>query len=336
MAEPIVLAASFGEVPFPGAHEAWCSPSDLADVASPGNIDVATVCGAASAILRAMSGRRYGVRRITVRPSFELAQGSLLGFSPTPTGSILTSSSWGPFGRGWDVQPQGIVLDAPASVLEIAVDGAWLAPAYADGVVTQGSTTLGSQHAAFAAADVGQPVLGPGIPAGATIVSVASSTQATMSAAASASGSTPFTLPSRPAGWHLYDRRLLVRADGVQWPSYQDLTRDLSQPQTWGITYESGTAVPPEGRLAAVALAGEILKLLVRLMGGQSGECVIPERVTSVSRQGVSWTLDATQFLKDGRTGVFIADLWLESLNQSRKKRRASIASPETLREVRQ
>jgi hypothetical protein len=43
---------------------------------------------------------------------------------------------------------------------------------------------------------------------------------------------------------------------------------------------------------------------------GKSG--ALPERVTSVSRQGASWTiLDPQDFLKDGLTGIGPIDQWL-------------------------
>lgn len=57
-----------------------------------------------------------------------------------------------------------------------------------DGVTTSGSTAISSATAAFGADDVGKPISGTGIPAGATIASVTSATAATLSANASASG----------------------------------------------------------------------------------------------------------------------------------------------------
>src|SRR4051812_1669792 len=56
-----------------------------------------------------------------------------------------------------------------------------------DGQVTSGSTGLVSATGAFTAQDVGRPVSGTGIAAGATIAAYVSSTQVTMSAAATAS-----------------------------------------------------------------------------------------------------------------------------------------------------
>ena len=64
-----------------------------------------------------------------------------------------------------------------------------------DGVTTSGSAAITSASAAFNASDIGNPISGTGIPSGATILSVQSATAATLSANATASGtSISFTL----------------------------------------------------------------------------------------------------------------------------------------------
>lgn len=336
MATPIVLALDFGETPFPTADEAWCVPADLADcVSDPGSIDVASVCATASGLLRNMTGGRYGVRRQTVRPHRILdgCGGWPFGMSPTPTGSVLTPVGY----RGWwgDPGSEGLILDGPASVLEVIVDGAYLPPSYADGDIVAGQVGIGSVHAGFIAADVGTTISGPGIPTGTTVAAVNSGVQASMSAAATATGTVAFTLGGRTAGWYLHDRRTLVRAGDVSWPTQQDLSQPLSAPGTWAVTYESGTPPPPEGKVAAIALACDLLR---SLPGAQSpGSCTPPERVSSLSRQGVTIArVDPTEYLNDGFTGVRVTDLWLASLKARKGRRRASIASPETIRGARQ
>ncbi|MBM3659475.1 MAG: hypothetical protein FJW95_08205 [Actinobacteria bacterium] len=57
-----------------------------------------------------------------------------------------------------------------------------------DGVTTNASTSITSASAAFTSDDVGKPISGTNIPAGATIASVTSATAATLSAAASGAG----------------------------------------------------------------------------------------------------------------------------------------------------
>jgi hypothetical protein len=55
-----------------------------------------------------------------------------------------------------------------------------------DAFTTSGSTTITSNTAYFTAADVGKPIVGAGIPAGATVAAVTNSTTATLSVAATA------------------------------------------------------------------------------------------------------------------------------------------------------
>lgn len=64
-----------------------------------------------------------------------------------------------------------------------------------DGVTTSGSAAITSASASFNASDIGNPISGTGIPAATTILSVQSATAATLSANATASGtSISFTL----------------------------------------------------------------------------------------------------------------------------------------------
>lgn len=80
-----------------------------------------------------------------------------------------------------------------------------------------------------------------------------------------------------------------------------------------------------------VAHAVDILTAeLVKANSGDAG-CRLPKRVTSVSRQGVSWTLlDPQDFLEQGRTGIYEIDLILSSRSRGRKQvARARVLSPE-------
>jgi hypothetical protein len=62
-----------------------------------------------------------------------------------------------------------------------------------------------------------------------------------------------------------------------------------------------------------------------------SPECKLPERVMTVSREGVSWTMiDPQDFLDRGRTGLYFVDLVLVSRGGGKAgAARASIMSPE-------
>lgn len=90
-----------------------------------------------------------------------------------------------------------------------------------------------------------------------------------------------------------------------------------------GITYVTGYPPPAGGRMAARALAVELGKALV----GDSS-CKLPQRVTSVQRQGVTiGVLDRWPDLDKGRTGLYTVDLWLASV--TRPVRGAAVWSPD-------
>lgn len=91
------------------------------------------------------------------------------------------------------------------------------------------------------------------------------------------------------------------------------------------ITYTYGVPVPIAGQRAARALARELAK-------GWAGdaECALPDRVTNVSRQGISFTvMDPQDFLDDGRTGVYEVDLFLRAANPDKARNRAKVFSPD-------
>lgn len=222
-------------------------------------VDLASVAAATTEILRLLSGRRYGVRRGTVRPHKLLDHyEDLAGAQPVPSG-------W-PFGFGITgdrlvCDGNTLILDAPASVLGVKVDGVALA--------------------------VGD--------------------------------------------WLLYDRRLLVRARGESWPLCQHLDLPDTEPGTWSVTYESGTPVTDSAKLAARAYGCQLVKLLTGATG-----CVLPERTTTVSRQGVTITRGSLkESLDDGRTGISVVDGWLAAVNPNNLRRRARIAGPDSYVESR-
>lgn len=72
------------------------------------------------------------------------------------------------------------------------------------------------------------------------------------------------------------------------------------------VHYRTSNNLPAGADLATSRLAEEYLKAY------QGQKCSLPERVTSVSRQGASWTiLDPLDFLQDGLTGIGPVDQWL-------------------------
>lgn len=96
------------------------------------------------------------------------------------------------------------------------------------------------------------------------------------------------------------------------------------------VTYTYGVAVPVIGRRAARKLARE-------LVAGWSGDdCNLPDRVTNVSRQGISFTvIDPQDFLDDGRTGVYEVDLFLRAVNPDKARKPARVFSPDVPKAIR-
>lgn len=95
------------------------------------------------------------------------------------------------------------------------------------------------------------------------------------------------------------------------------------------ITYEYGGTIPALGRMAAKQLATQFTLSL----SGREDECTLPDRVTSITRQDVSWTLlDTQDFLTDLRTGLYSVDLFLKSVNSSKARLKSKVFSPDISR----
>lgn len=93
------------------------------------------------------------------------------------------------------------------------------------------------------------------------------------------------------------------------------------------ITYAYGSQPPVAGRMAARHLALEFAKLW------SGDDCSLPQRVTNISRQGVSYTLlDSQDFIADFRTGVYAVDLFLKTANPSGAQLRSRVFTPDVPR----
>lgn len=112
-----------------------------------------------------------------------------------------------------------------------------------------------------------------------------------------------------PAAYELRGDHL-VRIDGGSWPLGQDLTVASGQPNTFVINYKIGIPVPAILNMAAGVYACEVAK------GRTSGTCALPNRVQSISRQGVDITLISSEtYLQDGLTGFAEVDQLIHSFN---------------------
>lgn len=117
----------------------------------------------------------------------------------------------------------------------------------------------------------------------------------------------------------LYNKRFLKLRSGGPWDYFCD-QKGIT------VTYSYGMMPPSAGRLAASTLANELLILLGENTDAE--QCRIPERVTSVSREGISFDMvNPMEFMDDGKTGIWEIDLFIRTANPSRAKKPPRILS---------
>jgi hypothetical protein len=116
-----------------------------------------------------------------------------------------------------------------------------------------------------------------------------------------------------PSEYSLRNNSYLVRHQSLPW--VLDPMNEIE------ITYSYGTPPPAAGKRAAIRLANE---LILSDMG--SGNCALPERISSVSKQGVSYTImDPQEFISNGKVGIYEIDLFLASVNPTKAKKRPKV-----------
>ncbi len=120
-----------------------------------------------------------------------------------------------------------------------------------------------------------------------------------------------------PSSYYLVDHSTIQAAAGVPWT-----------PCNIEITYSYGNYPPTSGKMAARTLAIEFAKLW-----SGDDDCALPQRVTSISRQGVSYTLlDSQDFIEELKTGIYAVDLFLKSVNPDKARARSRVFSPDVPR----
>jgi hypothetical protein len=125
--------------------------------------------------------------------------------------------------------------------------------------------------------------------------------------------------------YHVDGWRYLVRTDGERWPLCQDLALPTTEVGTWSITYKYGREIPELGVYSCEKLAREFVLDCIGL------ECALPDRLQSISRQGVSMAfLDPMDFIDKGRTGITIIDHFLHAVNPHGLQRRARVYRADT------
>lgn len=88
-------------------------------------------------------------------------------------------------------------------------------------------------------------------------------------------------------------------------PAVQDLDKPDTEFGTWSITYSQSYPVLTDGRMAVAYLAAEFAQACK-----PKGKCSLPRGVTSVVRNGVSFTVQAGLF-PNGLTGIDIVDQFI-------------------------
>jgi hypothetical protein len=127
-----------------------------------------------------------------------------------------------------------------------------------------------------------------------------------------------------PDAYAIQAYRRVVRVDGGSWPCTNDLTGDVGDPGTWTISFNYGKPVPVDGRFAASKFACELAK------NNCGGESCLPQRLKEITRQGVEMAFaDPLEFLEKSQTGIYEVDMWLQSVNPSKLKRRARLHRPD-------
>jgi hypothetical protein len=116
----------------------------------------------------------------------------------------------------------------------------------------------------------------------------------------------------------------LVRMDGQAWPYVQNLAAPLGQPSTWAVTFQQGEPVPDALNDAAGLYACQVGAALT------GGSCQLPNRVQSVTRQGVTIEyVDADNYLDHGRTGYEVVDSVIVTYNPKGLMQRPRFLSPD-------
>jgi len=117
------------------------------------------------------------------------------------------------------------------------------------------------------------------------------------------------------------DRLVWTGAGDCPWPTCQDLRLADTEPNTFSVRYLNAYPVDGLGAYAAGVLAWEYSQACM------GNTCRLPANVTSVSRQGVSFTVESGAF-PNGFTGVREVDAYIALWNPNALKQGARVWTP--------
>jgi hypothetical protein len=112
-----------------------------------------------------------------------------------------------------------------------------------------------------------------------------------------------------PSTYRVDEHNYLVHLDGTSWPMCSNLLDASDQPGVFEVSWTYGVQVPVTGKTACALLA---VRLSYELAEDEA--CAIPVNASNVTAEGVTIRLDTSAMAENGRTGMLIPDMWLESV----------------------
>lgn len=113
----------------------------------------------------------------------------------------------------------------------------------------------------------------------------------------------------------------LIALNGREWPTTQNLDLPDTETGTFSVTYLNTAPVDGNGAYAAAKLAIQYARAC------KGGTCDLPETVTSIVRQGVSYDLPAGSF-PNGETGIREVDAFIAIWNPNHRLMRPRVWVP--------
>lgn len=143
-----------------------------------------------------------------------------------------------------------------------------------------------------------------------------------------------------PDTYNVLDGRYLVRRSDVAddtlggpcWPACQDMSLPPGEEGTFTVTYRTGVPLPAMG----VAALSELAAHYIRGCNGCGCGVGTRQNLQRLSRQGVDLQFqDAQETLADGRTGLPLVDLFIQTVNPSKLPQAMRVLSPDAPRRPR-
>lgn len=121
-----------------------------------------------------------------------------------------------------------------------------------------------------------------------------------------------------PSEYYIKKQKYLCRKDGL-WPTCQDISKDLSQPGTWGVTFTHGIDPPIDLVRHTVDYACELAKRCL------NEPCLLPQKITVQSGQVV---VDPLVYVMNGLTGWAPLDAVIRGMNKTGALRPGILRNP--------